>query len=239
MMEDLIFPPLMHGHAVHGAQNDPFDIARIKAAQGVDAGLLVYNLEPSRMRGTFVFAPEVPLGEAMVMLPICALGFQNALGALAPPELAVHLEWNGDIRINGAKCGRLRVGASSLDSQSVPDWLCVGLELSLWPECDETGHNPDTTALYAEGCADVDAPKLIEAWARHTLNWLTRWEDEGNRPVHLEWRGLAHGMGEEIVTVDETKCTFLGVDENFGQLLRQWDGSTTLTPLTHLLEVTP
>jgi hypothetical protein len=30
------------------------------------------------------------------------------------------------------------------------------------------------------------------------LNWFTRWVDEGVNPLHAEWRGLAHGMGEEI-----------------------------------------
>jgi len=66
------------------------------------------------------------------------------------------------------------------------------------------------------------------------MNWITRWEDEGNRPLHAEWRGLAHGMGEQ------TSCfglsgTFLGVDEDFGMLLRD-DTTTHLVPLTRLLE---
>ena len=238
-MPELIFPPLMYGHEIKGSQNDPFDVAQIKAAQGVEAGLIVYNLEADRLRAAFVFAPEVPLQNAMLMLPICALGFQNALGALAPPELAVHLQWQGDIRVNGALCGRLRTASSTHEPPSIPDWLCVGIELALWPANEETGHNPDETALFVEGCADVDAPELIEAWARHTLNWLTRWEDEGTRPVHQEWRGLAHGMGEEIMSIDGINGTFLGIDEGFGQLIRQSDGSTLLIPLTRLLEGTP
>ena len=54
-----------------------------------------------------------------------------------------------------------------------------------------TDQTPDRTALFVEGCADVDPARLVESWARHTLAWIARWEDEGPRPLHAEWRGLA------------------------------------------------
>ena len=98
------------------------------------------------------------------------------------------------------------------------------------------GATPDRTTLYAEGCADVAPPTLVEAWARHTLNWITRWEDEGVRPLHAEWRGLGHGIGEPVTSGD-LSGTFLGVDEDFGMLLRD-DTTTHLIPLTALLDIT-
>lgn len=233
-MQDLIFPPLMTGMAIEGRNSDPFDTAIAQATLGVDAGLIVYNLEADRARATLVLAPDVALTQAMAMLPVAGIGFQNALGALAPPEVAVHLEWNGGIRINGAKCGGFQIAASTTDADQQPDWLCIGLDLPLWPAHEEMGETPDETALYAEGCAEVDAANLIEAWARHTLNWITRWDGEGVKPVHDEWRGLVNGMGEDIDIVGKTG-TFLGVDENFGLLLRI-GAETTLIPLTHLLK---
>ncbi|MDP2518215.1 biotin/lipoate--protein ligase family protein [Shimia thalassica] len=232
-MTGVTFPPLMSGVAVQGPE-DPFETACMRAALGCDAGLVVYNLGSDIVRAALVFAPEVPLQQAMAMLPLCGVGLQNALGALAPPEVAVHLEWSGGLRVNGAKCGRLQVAASTDDPSSVPDWLVVGLELPLWPASDETGDTPDETALYAEGCADVAADALLESWARHTLNWITRWEDEGTRPLHAEWRGLAQDMGEDIVFGD-VKGSFLGVDEDFGMLLRTGD-TTQMISLTTLLE---
>lgn len=232
-MTEVIFPPLMSGLAVTGGE-DPFHTACLQAAVGCDAGLVVHNLSPDSLSAAIVFAPEVALQDAMAMLPVCGVGFQNALGSLAPPEVAVHLEWGGGLRINGAKCGHMRVAASTENPDEVPDWLVVGLFLPLWPKDDETGHSPDDTALYAEGCADVEAPRLLESWARHTLNWIARWSEEGVKPVHGEWRGLVHGMGEEATQNGQTG-RFLGVDERFGMLLRQGD-DTTLIPLTTLLE---
>ncbi|MBM1310672.1 DUF4444 domain-containing protein [Sulfitobacter mediterraneus] len=232
-MTEVIFPPLMSGLAVTGGE-DPFHTACLQAAVGCDAGIVVHNLSPDSLSAAIVFAPEVALQDAMAMLPVCGVGFQNALGALAPPEVAVHLEWGGGLRINGAKCGHMRVAASTENPDEVPDWLVVGLSLPLWPKDDETGRSPDDTALYAEGCADVEAPRLLESWARHTLNWISRWSEEGVKPVHGEWRGLVHGMGEEATQNGQTG-SFLGVDERFGMLLRQGD-DTTLIPLTTLLE---
>jgi BirA family transcriptional regulator, biotin operon repressor / biotin---[acetyl-CoA-carboxylase] ligase len=232
-MKQVTLPPLMSGHAVEGAQ-DPFETACIKAVQGCDAGLIVYNLGTDLLRAALVFAPEVALKDAIAMLPTCSVGFQNALGALAPPEVAVHLEWDGHMRINGARCGRFRVMASDTDPDATPDWLVVGFDLPLWPASDNPGDTPDATALYAEGCADVEAPALLESWARHTLNWITRWETDGVEPLHAEWRGLAHGIGEDVHR-GGLSGSFLGVDERFGMLLRDGE-ATQLIPLTDLLE---
>ena len=232
-MSEVAFPPLLSGHAVSGRE-DPFGTACKKAILGCDAGLITYNLAADSLRAALVFAPEVPLGHAMAMLPTCGVGFQNALGALAPPEVAVHLEWQGQIRVNGARCGALRCAASTTTPIAVPVWLVVGLEVPLWPASQDSGHTPDETALYAEGCADVEAPALLESWARHSLHWITHWEDGDQKALHAEWRGLAHGTGEDIVQAGMSG-TFLGIDQNFGMLLRD-EETTHLIPLTTLLE---
>ena len=233
-MSDLAFPPAMFGEKVDG---DPAETAILRAIQGVDAGLITYRIASDQVGAALVFAPEVPLAQAMTMLPLCGVGFQNALGALAPPEVAVHLGWNGGLRVNGALCGQMRAFASSTDPEAVPDWLVIAWQLILLPLTEDTGTDPDRTALYAEGCADVDPGMLVEAWARHTLNWIAKWEDAGPRALAAEWRGLAHGVGDDTVQ-DGRKGTFLGVDEDFGMLLRDADG-THLISLTTLLEDTP
>ncbi|TNF63847.1 MAG: DUF4444 domain-containing protein [Rhodobacteraceae bacterium] len=227
------FPPLMRGEAVTGAI-DPFDKARALAVLGCDAGTIVHNIQADRLRAALVFAPEVPLEDAMAMLPLCGVGFQNAMGALAPPEVAVHLGWDGRIRVNGASCGKLRAAASDRDPAAVPDWLVVGVEVPLLLTGQEPGATPDTTALSEEGCGDIDPVLLVEAWARHTLVWINRWSEEGNRPLHAEWMGLAWGVGEAIAQ-DGLSGTYLGVDDRFGLLVR--DARTThLVPLSRLLE---
>ena len=231
MVAEVTFPPLMWGEE---APAGAFDHAVMRATLGCDAGLVSYQLGAADLEAALVFAPEVPLSQAMSMLPLCGVGFQNALGALAPPEVAVHLDWWGGIRVNGARCGAFRVMASGTDPDAVPDWLVVGFVMPLVPPSEDMGLPPDETALFAEGCAEVSPPHLLEAWARHTMGWLNRWEDEGTAPLHAEWRGLAHGVGEAVAH-QSLSGTFLGVDEAFGMLLRD-DETTHLIPLTTLLE---
>ena len=232
------FPPLFRGMEVERGI-DPFAKARAEAALGCDAGTVVYNIGADRLAAAIVFAPEIPLEDAMAMLPVCGVGFQNALGALAPPEVAVHLTWQGGILVNGAACGGLRAAASTGDPAAEPEWLAIGLAVPLIPDDpDAPGATPERTSLYEEGCVDVAPDRLLESWSRHTLVWINRWSEEGVRPLHAEWRGLAHGMGEEI-ELDRPggalHGTFVGIDERFGMLLRQGE-ATRLLPLTDLLE---
>ncbi len=232
------FPPLFSGMPLSG-HADPFAKAQMQATLGCDAGLVVYNISDTLLRAAMVFAPDVTLQNALPVTIACGLGFQNALGALAPPEVSIHLEWHGGIRINGASCGQFRIAGSTQHADAHPDWIVVGLELPLRPrDADTPGQRPDQTWLYEEGCVEVAPPNLIGAWARHTLVWINRMESDGLAPLHAEWRGLAQDLGEEVswnVGGKEEIGTFVGVDEEFGALLRRGN-ATRLIPLITLLE---
>lgn len=221
------FPPLFTGQDAAGG--DPFALAVATADAGCDAGLVIYDLAADRLRAAIVFAPDVALADAAVILPICGVGLQNAIGALGPPEVSVHLGWDGTIYVNGGRCGALRMAACGAP-ESEPDWLVIDLTLSLWPDSDETGLTPDQTALYAEGCAEIDAIALLESWVRHTLVGINTWADSGTAQIHREWQGLAHGLTGDITAAGLTG-TFIGLDDRLGLLLKIKD-ETTLIPLT-------
>ena len=229
------FPPLFHGFASAGA--DPFALAIRAASEGTEAGLVIHDLAPDRMRAAVVFAPEVPLAQAAIMLPLCGVAFQNALGVLAPPVVALHLGWDGAIYVNGGRCGAVTMAASTGDPGRVPDWLVIGLTLDLMPATDDGGTDPDHTALHAEGCGDVDASDLLAAFLRHTLSWLDTWDNQGAAPLHREWAGLVRGLND-TVTVAGRSGTIIGTDENLNLLLKT-DTGTDLIPLTILLKDMP
>jgi biotin-(acetyl-CoA carboxylase) ligase len=234
-MNELLLPPLFTPLPSDGA--NPFALACARAREGCDAGLVTYDLRPDVLRAAIVFAPEVLLREAVVMMPICGVGFQNAFGALAPPEVSLHLDWAGEIRVNGGVAGRLMMSAHPHNPGVVPDWLVVGLEIAFWPTEEETGLTPDVTALFSEGCSDIEAPRLLEAWVRHTLVWIDRWLDGGLKALHTEWSGIAHGLKADCQFGD-CRGTFLGVDETFGMILKS-DDRTTIIPLTDILSEDP
>ncbi|MGB1209622.1 MAG: biotin/lipoate--protein ligase family protein [Paracoccaceae bacterium] len=64
--EALTFPPLMSGEAT---QADAMGLAARRATLGCDAGLVTYALPPSHIEAAMVLAPEMPLAQAMAMLP--------------------------------------------------------------------------------------------------------------------------------------------------------------------------
>lgn len=233
------FPPLLTGLAAGPA--NPFAIAIDQARRGVDSGLLTWSIGPERLRAALVLAPETALEPALAAFCAVTVGFQNALGVLAPPETAVYLEWSGGIRINGGHCGGFHMAASTRNPAAIPDWLVVGLDLTLSHTAEwEPGETPDWTALDQEGCGDVVPIELLEAWSRHTLVWLNELEEPGGRArLHREWSGLASKLGEAVslpIGRPRAEGVFLGVDENFGMILKSTDGDTRLVPLSSILD---
>ncbi|KJZ20457.1 biotin/lipoate--protein ligase family protein [Loktanella sp. S4079] len=215
------FPPLFQGMVTDKAPND---VAIACAQNGCDAGLVVYNLSSNELRASVVFAPEVPLAEAMIMLPICGIGLQNALGALTPPETAVQLKWDGTILINGAACGRLSVYTDIVLIKHSPKWLTVNLCLTLSDDSTEPGYLPGSTSLAAEGAGDIHPAALLESWIKHTLVWINRWADDGNKPIHAEFSALWHKDEQHV-----------GLDPKLGLIFKVND-MMVLKPLTSLLE---
>ncbi len=235
------FPPLLKGLAAGPA--NPVTIACKEARRGIDAGLLPWSVTDSRLRAALVLAPEEPLETAMAAFVACGVALQNALGVSAPPETGVHFEWTGGIRVNGGHAGGLHVYGSTDDPAAVPDWLVVAFELFLRQEAGEglePGQTPDWTSLLEEGCGELDALELLEGWARHSLYWLNGLEtEEGRKALYREWEGLVWHMGENVsvpLKRDRLEGRFLGVDENFGMILKRPDGDSRLIPLTEILE---
>ena len=140
MNKAIEFPPLLTGVAVPG---DPWDAALDAVAGDFEPGTVFYGLDEAAMRVAILLAPEEALRDAVRAIFAVMLGFNDALGALAPPEVAVHLQWDGGLRINGARCGKLRIAASTTAHQELPDWLVVGLDLPLWPKSDNPGETPE------------------------------------------------------------------------------------------------
>ncbi len=230
--EQPTFPPLLRGEEVTGGM-DPFAKAVASAALGCDPGLVCWARDEQAMRAAIVFAPEEPLVKAMGAVFAVALGVGDAIGALGPPEVALHYLWPDIVKVNGGTCGRLRAAASTTNPAAVPDWLVVGLTVDYaWEgEIDEPGRDPERTVLCEEGCVEVTPLRLLESWSRHTLVWVHRLMAEGFEPLHAAWRERAWRMGEEF----EPGAVFLGLDEHGGMILRR-GRETELRPLTSMLE---
>ncbi|SIS96753.1 Biotin-(acetyl-CoA carboxylase) ligase [Roseivivax lentus] len=226
------FPPLLTGRAVAG---EAPRAAAIRAAEaGADPGLILYDALAEDLHAAIVFAPDRPREEAAVMLPLAGVALQNALGSVAPPEVAVHLGWDGSVHVNGGRAGRIAMIAPASADDAAPDWLVVTLDLHFVPRDADGGMHPDETTLHAEGCGNLTPMPVLESYARHLLHWLHDWDTDGLSGLHREYSGLVWQLGEEV-TLAGRSGHFLGLDERLGALVKA-DGTTHLLPLSLMME---
>lgn len=227
------FPPLLSGAPV--GRGDPFAEA-LKLARGgeVEPGLLHYAETGDLMQAAVTLAPEEPLERAVAGVVAAQLGLMDALGSLTPPEVAVQLRWPDALLVNGGRCGAFRAAASTRAPGAEPDWLVIGATVRLASaEGKEPGADPGSTALHEEGCADIAAPALIEAFGRHLLVWIDTYLNDGMAPLHAAWSGKVESVGQDVESPEPGR--FVGLDERGGMLLRQGE-ATRLIPLTAMLE---
>lgn len=212
------FPPLLRGLLAA----EPRVAAVSSAVSGCDGGLIFWR-GGDVLEAAIVFAPEVSLAQAAQMLPLTGLALRDALGAVGPPEMPVHLTWDGGVMINGAEAGRVCLIVPTMLESNIPNWIISHLIIQFMPV-----EGLQRTALWSEGAGDVTPDALVEAWARHLMHRLSVWEDGGARSLHADLTGCAWERAAK-------DADFLGYDDTLGRL-RRAGADVTLDPLTDLLE---
>jgi BirA family biotin operon repressor/biotin-[acetyl-CoA-carboxylase] ligase len=230
VITDPTFPPLLRGEKV-SKDVEPFIKAVSASMMGCDPGTVFYAEDQESLRAAITLAPESALKDSGAVVHALMLSLADGLGALGPPELAVHFVWPCQLKVNAARCGELRFKASTTDPDTVPDWLVVGLTVPfVRPESIEPGSDPSQTWLYEEGCIELTVPQLIESWSRHSLVWLNSFEDKGYEAIQDHWRAKCDSIGSEVTYPGEG--TFVGTDGH-GSLLLKHDG---MTSIHHLID---
>jgi len=229
ILADPTFPPLLRGKKLDHSI-DPLQKAISAATLGEDPGTIFYNEDNETFRVAVILCPEETLLQSVGVTHAVMLALADSLGALGPPELAIHFEWPFGFKVNGAKCGQLQLTASTTELDSVPDWIAIGIQLPfIRPVQMIAGENPNQTWLHEEGCIELNVPQIIESWSRHLLIWLNTFQDDGYMKIQGHWRAKCDTIGEEI-NFPETGI-FVGIDETGGLLMRK-DGLTIIHCLT-------
>ncbi|MEM7041890.1 MAG: biotin/lipoate--protein ligase family protein [Pseudomonadota bacterium] len=233
MTERPRFPPIFRAYAVT-ADLDPVERATEMAKEGTDAGTLLWSARQDVFECAVVLAPENSLETSLPVLLTASLGLGDALGALIPPVIAVTFGWPDRVELNGGTVGRIRLILSDTPNPTaVPDWLVIGFSLANsghWRQIGDGG-KPMTT-LVEEGC-QVDLLDLLEAFSRHFLAWINRWQGDGVQPVQQAWMSRTLEVGKSV-SIDiggrSRSGTFKGLDELCGLELVD-HGRHTMIPL--------
>jgi biotin-(acetyl-CoA carboxylase) ligase len=224
------FPPLYSAHAI-AAPDMPgaAAIAAIAAGNG-QAGDIFWARTTADGTCAIILEPHKPLEIAMQAVPIAMVALGDALGAIAPPNIAVTYRWPSAILVNGADAGHVDAILPEFPhvGRTVP-WLVLVMTIAIRRESDdcEPGENAGQTVLWEEGCGDIDRTGLLEAFARHFLAWMDRWEEEGFGPVHRLWLFRAADLDDTFSFQGPSgpiTGKMLGLDDNGGLLLRTDEG---------------
>jgi BirA family biotin operon repressor/biotin-[acetyl-CoA-carboxylase] ligase len=188
-------PPLFRLHAVR-ADEDPLPTARALAEAEAEPGTVVWSRRPDRLDCAIILSTEVPYPAAFTAAYVVLVAIGDAIGALAPPGVAVTYGWPDRLEINGALAGGLRMAADpAATPRAVPRWVLAGLTLAVAsdPHIDSPGRDKDRTTLHEEGCGEIQVTGLMEAFVRHLLAWINRFEEDGLGPVVAVWRTRCGG----------------------------------------------
>ena len=180
-------PPLFTAASV---ARDAFGAARGLASGGGEAGTLVVAEDREMLDLAVVLEPDRPAADCFAALPIAMLALADALAAVGPPLKPVGFIWPHRLVLDGAEVGRARLALPKPSDEPVPAWLVVGLELRLrfTAGAEEPGRTPERTALAEEGFGEVTPAAIVEAFARHLLHWVHRWQEEGLGPATGDFR---------------------------------------------------
>ncbi|MEL6421969.1 MAG: biotin/lipoate--protein ligase family protein [Pseudomonadota bacterium] len=232
---DPTFPPMLSGFAV-SAPDAVIDVAVRGANAGrFGAGDVLWARNTQVLDWAIVLEPEVPLREALQMVPLAMVAAGDCIGALTPPKVALAFTWPGTILVNAGRAGFIGAAFPSVGDDVVPDWLVVHAFLRLRHDGrSEPGDQPDETVLAEEGCPDLTRTELIESYSRHVMSWLDTWRTDGFKTVHGAW--MRHGPSAgDLLPADGASCSergeFIGLDEDGGLLRKGPDGAMTTTSL--------
>lgn len=199
MTAKLNLPPLYEAVIL----DEPDGDARIHAARlatdGGEAGLFVWRPAADRIDCAIVLRPEEARAQIMPVVLVASLALLDAVGSAGPAAVAADLVWPAGLRINSGLCGGIALDLGPGDN---PDWAVISAVLrKAGAPGVEGGERPDVTALHDEGFADVEDSDLVEAFARHFLVWMDRWDEQGLDPIARHWLHCARSNGVDTVLI--------------------------------------
>lgn len=234
------FPPLLTGHRLEAGKN-PFACSVSKARKGkLGAGDLVWSDNSRALRFALVLEPEVGRARCCEILYVVMAAFGDAAGALIPPEVSITYRWPSAILMNNGQIGFADLVLSGGDVDGVPDWIVVGLDIRITPNPGtvDPGLDINNTTMWDEGCGDITRTALLESVARHSVNLIHNWSEDGFGPIHNQWWGR---VSKEIKIADGIEPVpgqmLLGLDETGNALISGGDATVALHTIDALAEL--
>jgi hypothetical protein len=175
----LDLPPPFRAVALREAGDAFAHGMRVAAEEG--AGTLVHVGRFDLAEFAVVLEPDEPLSTARRTLYVGLAALADTLAAHAPPEKPITIVWPDAILVDGGLVGGGRLGwPQGAGEDTPPDWLVfAGMIRMVSLGSDDGGLHPLAAALEDEGFVDLGAERLVESFARHLMNAIDCWQQDG------------------------------------------------------------
>ena len=234
-------PPLLPPILTPVAVPDKIEVSNkaISSAANSEAGTVFYSESTEFVELAVVLNPEVKKIRCNQMLYVMMVAAGDSIGSLAPPEVVVSSSYPGLIFLNQGEAGLVKIEvSSSVNEDTVPDWMVVGLKLRLnnQLQIDEKNIQPDITSLADEGAGFVSRTRAVESLSRHFLAWISQWEDEGFKPVVDMWNSRRE-QNKELTLKNKETVSWVGLDENGLAIVKSKNKEIFLSPIEITKEI--
>ncbi|MGL4810299.1 MAG: biotin/lipoate--protein ligase family protein [Beijerinckiaceae bacterium] len=210
MERKLDLPPLLRAVTLREA-GDAFAHAQAIAARE-GAGTLVWVRRFDLAEFAVVLEPDEPLGSARRVFLAGMNALADAIAVLAPPERPLSFDWPGTLRFDTSIIGGGQLAwPAGADEKKPPEWLVFGAMVRLYGSAEiAPGFVGLGASLADTGFEEIDAARIVEAFARHFMASVDAWQRDGFRHVAETY----------CARLPEKENTRRGIDSN-GDLLER------------------
>ena len=216
-------PPLLKPNKILNGTN-VFSKA-ISSTSNNETGTVFFSEDINNAEMAILLNPEIHKKKCNEMLYVMMVAAGDAIGALAPPEVAVTYSFPGFIYLNKGEAGIVNYAIdNNCNENEIPEWLVIGFKIKIKDTLVTADHpDPDITSLETEGAGFISRTRMIESLCRHFLAWLNQWEEEGFKPVHKLWNQRLDPT-KKVININNIESEFVGLDENGIAILKRLNG---------------
>ena len=237
MTSEALPPPFrLIAYETIGSTNDE---AKRLAREGADEGLIIraerqtsgrgrrgrnWMSPPGNLYFSLLLRPNCRAATAAQLGFVAALGVAGAIDGLAP-EISLRCKWPNDLLANGKKISGILL-ETEMAAGDKPDFVILGVGLNLASSPRDTPY--PATSLAEEGAPGIGPAETLAGFAKHFVDWLTIWREDGFALIREAWLAMAMGLGEPIqvrLERDTLEGRFLDLDDD-GALLLGLPGSS-------------
>lgn len=165
------------------------------------AATLVWTRRFDVIEFAVVLEPDNPLREARLAHYLAMTALADALAVYSPPERPILFRWPDALIYDLGLIGGGRLAwPEGCGEDEVPEWIVFGGMLRATTMAP-FAFGQIGVGMAEEGFEEIDAVDLIEAFARHLMLAVTRWQSAGPKAAALRWLdrldkvvGTRHGI---------------------------------------------